>query len=150
MTTERSMDGIIHNEVIVIQKCNDCKRFQTVDELQNESTWYEGVVESGLSEEEREEAVDIIETAFPGWHELTIEKDDDFNWDVCYNICPACYEIRNHVCSEKRQNMINDFGKAHKEQNDLNSFSDEKLLSFWMKFGIHAGESPMCKHEVTT
>jgi len=38
-----------------------------------------------------------------------------------------------------RNELINDLGKAHKDQNDIDSMDDDKLLAFWKRFGIHSG-----------
>ncbi|MCG2735119.1 MAG: hypothetical protein L6282_01870 [Candidatus Methanoperedenaceae archaeon] len=94
----------IIGELIVIQKCNDCGRFETVEELQiregivngEEANWIEGQVENGLSEEEREEAREILNDAIEGFSASldSNENEDDPNWDVCFNICPKCAEKR--------------------------------------------------------
>ena len=96
----------IIEELIVIQKCNDCGRFEAVEELQiregivagEEANWIEGQVENGLSEEEREEAREILNNAIEGFSASldSNEGEDDPNWDVCFNICPECAEKRKH------------------------------------------------------
>lgn len=94
----------IIGEMVVIQKCNDCGRFETVEELQiregivagEEAAWIEGQVENGLSEEEREEAREILNDAIEGFSASldSNEGEDDPNWDVCFNVCPECAEKR--------------------------------------------------------
>lgn len=90
------------NDIIIIQKCNRCGRFETTEELRaryiqegEEAEWVEGVVESGLNTEERIEARGILNEAFSKEvFEATEDNAEEQNWDVCYNICPDCKDKR--------------------------------------------------------
>ncbi len=116
------------NDIVVIQKCNHCGRFETAKELRarnldegEEAGWIEGQVENGLSTDERIEAREILNEAFENeGFEATEDDAEEQNWDVCFNVCPEC-------ASEKTAMKFKDIAGIENEYEDEDGVLDEDM-----------------------
>ena len=43
------------------------------------------------------------------------------------------------ILTMTRRELVSDLSKAFREQNDLTSMSDKKLIAAWKRHGTHAG-----------
>ncbi len=122
------------NDIVVIQKCNHCGRFENAKELRarflgkgEESNWQEGQVENGLSSDERSEAREILNDAFDTeGFEATEDDAEAQNWDVCFNICPDC--------ASKEDKTVQKDTTQYNSTQASKGFTEWKLSSLKTKF----------------